>query len=193
MSRPQPPPPSELPSPQALVKATLIATAVATFLLVVAVLPGEYGIDPTGLGRTVGLTQMGEVKAAALHAETADAEGMTRAADLLATADAQSRADTVRVDLAPGEGREVKLVMRRGDTAEFRWSTDRGVVGHELHGDEVGGGGGYRSYRKGAGAWSDQGQLVAAFDGRHGWYWENQTQAPLTVSLVTSGAYLGVE
>ena len=26
------------------------------------VLPAEYGIDPTGVGRALGLTQMGEIK-----------------------------------------------------------------------------------------------------------------------------------
>jgi hypothetical protein len=36
--------------------------AVAGILLVTCVLPAEYGIDPTGVGRVLGLTQMGEVK-----------------------------------------------------------------------------------------------------------------------------------
>ena len=31
-------------------------------LLVTMVLPAEYGIDPTGVGRVLGLTEMGEIK-----------------------------------------------------------------------------------------------------------------------------------
>ncbi len=85
-SRPSP----ELPSSRALVRSTLIALAVAGALLLTAVLPAEYGIDPTGAGRVLGLTQMGEIKvrlareaaedaaadAAALDAAEAEATGV---------------------------------------------------------------------------------------------------------------------
>ncbi len=33
------------------------------------------------------------------------------------------------------------------------------------------------------------GALTAPFTGLHGWYWENPTQAPVTVRLTTSGFY----
>jgi hypothetical protein len=56
------PPRSELPSSRALVKSTLIALAVAVVLLVTVILPAEYAIDPTRIGRVLGLTEMGEVK-----------------------------------------------------------------------------------------------------------------------------------
>lgn len=45
-----------------LLRSTLIALATAVLLLVTAVLPAEYGIDPTGVGRALGLTQMGQIK-----------------------------------------------------------------------------------------------------------------------------------
>lgn len=35
-----------------------------------------------------------------------------------------SRADTIRVALEPGQGREVKLVMAEGARVNFQWSTD---------------------------------------------------------------------
>lgn len=59
------------PSLHQLNRATLIAFAVALVLLVVAVLPAEYGRDPTGIGRFLGLTQMGEMKQAEDGVETA--------------------------------------------------------------------------------------------------------------------------
>jgi hypothetical protein len=31
--------------------------------------------------------------------------------------------------------------------------------------------------------------LVAAFDGRHGWFWRNRGRQPVTVTLRTSGDY----
>jgi hypothetical protein len=54
---------AELPSSAQLLRSTLIAATTAAALLVTTILPAEYGIDPTGIGRVLGLTQMGEIKA----------------------------------------------------------------------------------------------------------------------------------
>ena len=54
---------AELPSTARLVRSTVVAALVAAALLVTAILPAEYGIDPTGVGRAIGLTRMGEIKA----------------------------------------------------------------------------------------------------------------------------------
>ena len=62
MTTPQSTEGAELPSSARLLRSTLLALAIAALLLVVAVLPAEYGVDPTGVGRTLGLTQMGEIK-----------------------------------------------------------------------------------------------------------------------------------
>lgn len=43
-------------------RATMVALVVAVVVVVTAVLPAEYGIDPTGIGRRIGLTQMGLLK-----------------------------------------------------------------------------------------------------------------------------------
>ncbi len=53
---------AELPSTGKLLRSTGIAALVAVALLVTTVLPAEYGIDPTGIGRSLGLTQMGDIK-----------------------------------------------------------------------------------------------------------------------------------
>lgn len=53
---------AELPSSRQLLRSTAWAALVAIALLVTAVLPAEYGIDPTGIGRVLGLTRMGEIK-----------------------------------------------------------------------------------------------------------------------------------
>lgn len=56
------PPPAELPSTAQLVKSTVIALIAALVILVTVVLPAEYAIDPTGIGRALNLTDMGEIK-----------------------------------------------------------------------------------------------------------------------------------
>ena len=53
---------AELPSTAQLVKSTIIAIVAAAVILVTIVLPAEYAIDPTGIGRTLQLTEMGEIK-----------------------------------------------------------------------------------------------------------------------------------
>ena len=57
----------ELPSTQKLLKSTIIALITAIVLLITVVMPAEYGVDPTGLGKTLGLTQMGEIKSQLAH------------------------------------------------------------------------------------------------------------------------------
>jgi hypothetical protein len=73
------PPRHELPSSRALLRSTLIAAATAAVLLVTVVLPAEYGVDPTGVGRVIGLTEMGEIKME-LAREAAAAEAAAGAA-----------------------------------------------------------------------------------------------------------------
>ncbi|HDZ47317.1 hypothetical protein LCGC14_0026870 [marine sediment metagenome] len=53
---------AELPSTGKLLRSTLLAAVIAIALLVTVVLPAEYAIDPTGAGRLLGLTEMGEIK-----------------------------------------------------------------------------------------------------------------------------------
>ena len=43
-------------------RVSLVEVAVAVVLTVTVVLPAEYGVDPTGIGRRIGLTQMGRLK-----------------------------------------------------------------------------------------------------------------------------------
>ncbi|MFK7861533.1 MAG: hypothetical protein AB8B64_22135, partial [Granulosicoccus sp.] len=45
-----------------LVKATLGAAIAAGAILTFVWLPAEYGIDPTGVGHVLGLTEMGHIK-----------------------------------------------------------------------------------------------------------------------------------
>ena len=63
---------AELPSAIKLMQSTILAAIVALTLLITVVMPSEYGIDPTGVGRLLGLKQMGEIKTQL--AEEADAD-----------------------------------------------------------------------------------------------------------------------
>lgn len=63
----------DLPSTGKLIKSTVIATFVALVLLFTVVMPAEYGIDPTGIGQTLGLTDMGDIKTSLIKEAATDA------------------------------------------------------------------------------------------------------------------------
>ena len=206
-----PPADSAAPSARQLLRSTIIAAAVALVLLVTCVLPAEYGKDPTGIGRVLGLTQMGEVKlalaeeAASNAAAEASADSVIAAAesapetaganiDEPATAKAALRSDTTEITLAPGKSAEVKLRMPANAVAAFRWESRGGVVNFDMHGDSTNAPKDwFVSYRKGQGVPSDSGELVAGFNGNHGWFWRNRGAIPVTVRLITSGPYNGID
>jgi hypothetical protein len=198
------PPRHELPSARALLRSTVIAAAVAAVLLVAVVLPAEYGVDPTGVGRVIGLTEMGEIKmelareAAAAEAAAGTAPGQSAAvasaepvADPVPASAGETSpvpsSDEVNITLTPGQGREIKLEMREGASVRYTWVVDGGVVNSDTHGDRPGLS--YHGYAKGTAQASDEGVLVAAFDGMHGWFWRNRGRDPVTVTLRTSGEY----
>ena len=191
----------DLPSSRQLVRSTLVALAAAGAILVAVVLPAEYGVDPTGAGEKLNLTEMGRIKmqlAAEGEAEQASevataappASAVAARPEPISTAAAESRSDEIPITLAPGEGAEVKLVMEAGAKANFAWKVAGGVVNFDLHAD---GGGRSTSYEKGRGVPRAEGVLEAAFDGNHGWYWRNRGNAPVTVTLRTNGAYSDIK
>ncbi|OLF80750.1 hypothetical protein AWH62_14720 [Maricaulis sp. W15] len=71
----------DLPSNESLLKSALVALVAAIVILVTIVLPAEYGIDPTRIGRVLGLTQMGEIKMQLAEEAAADRETTTAQAE----------------------------------------------------------------------------------------------------------------
>src|SRR5215208_4022384 len=122
-----------LPSSGRLLRSTAIALAVAAAILVAIVLPAEYGVDATGIGRVLGLKQMGEAKMALAKDEASQAADAAAppsvtsatppAAPALAPAGAAAvdsvRSDVIEVVLAPTQGKEIKLVMRKDAKATY--------------------------------------------------------------------------
>jgi hypothetical protein len=71
-----------------LILSTVLVFLLAIVVLIVAVLPAEFGIDPTGLGEVTGLTEMGVFKVQADSQFAADAARVAaqQAADSAAAA-----------------------------------------------------------------------------------------------------------
>ena len=188
---------SDLPTNRQLVKATAFALVTATVLLVTVVLPAEYAIDPTGAGRLLGYSEMGEIKqqlaaeAAADEQNAAIGEVRTLAGNSDSGAEAATRSDVTELTLAPGEGAEVKAVMADGASLQYEWSVQGGHVNFDTHADAPGIS--YHGYDKGRESTGESGTLVAAFDGSHGWFWRNRSGATVTVTLKTDGSYSDIK
>jgi hypothetical protein len=269
---------AELPSSGKLLRSTAFALLAAVTLLVTTVLPADYGIDPTGIGTRLGLTDMGETKKR-LAAEAEADRVATNAADAPATtnvgaptadiallaerlvslekavnalvlasqsptnptqkaseADAPQlipeepqqqamvvepqpepvpepiadepqlsetqqqvavadpepapkavKSDQVSFTLTPGEGVEIKLIMKKNAKTTFEWVSEGGPVNFDIHAD--GPGQPTISYEKGRGVKADDGVITAAFDGNHGWFWRNRGKSNVKLTLKTEGEY----
>jgi hypothetical protein len=207
---------NELPSTAQLLRSTITAAIIAGVLLVTVVMPSEYAVDPTGVGRVLGLTQMGEVKiqlaAEALADEAATqapapAEAIAVAAPAavpaeVAPAPVQPAAPEqvaglqheMSITLSPNQGAEIKLEMKQGAKVNYLWTANGGVVNYDTHGDPYDAPRDfYHGYGKGRSTPEDSGVLEAAFDGKHGWFWRNRTSKPVTVTLRTQGDYINIK
>lgn len=207
---------NELPSTRKLLLSTAIALLTAVGLLVTVVMPAEYAMDPTGVGRVLGLTQMGELKISLAQEALTDAAATQSAALIptpapaapvaqiqpvakpaaqpVATPAPALKSNQMTVTLKPGAGTEIKLHMLNNKTVSYEWETSAGLVNYDTHGEPYNGEKGYfHSYNKGKQVSSDKGQFTAIFDGTHGWFWRNRSNSDVTLSLKTTGEYLSVQ
>jgi hypothetical protein len=195
---------NELPTSRQLLRSTFAAFIGAIIILVVIILPAEYGIDPTGAGRMLNLTEMGEIKQElSKEAKRDHGANLPRSEDpgiidrlisaIIGTAHAQEKrtwADEVRFTLKPGDTHELKLKMEKGEVAYFRMVVEGGRVNFDLHAHS---GGKSITYEKGRGSTGSEGKIIAAFGGKHGWFWRNRDKKALTVTLKLRGSYSAIK
>ncbi len=182
-----------------LIRGMLAAAVIAGIILITAVLPAQYGIDPTGIGKVIGLTGL------STHAlPTAEASGKP-APEVIVDVDSLAhqektvvlkqsvayRADTRVVTLAPGKGMEIKTHLAKGATLIYSWKTKNGEkISHDFHGDPAQAKNDeFESFIEENEVSTSQATLIAPFTGVHGWYWKNNSAAPVTVLLQASGFY----
>ncbi|MDP1923655.1 MAG: hypothetical protein Q8K57_02600 [Thiobacillus sp.] len=185
-----------------LIKATGVALVAAAAILITTVLPAEHGIDPTGIGKALGLTTLssssGEAaaalvpvaSAAMLPSNTAALAPIVQTpAATVAKSEVPFRSDEMMLTLQPDEGAEIKASMRKGEQFMFAWAAEGGKVNFDMHGERPNAGDKFTSYWKAKQHTRAQGIFVAPFDGTHGWYWRNRGDQPVTVKVNVSGFY----
>lgn len=203
----------ELPTTRQLVRSTITAAIIALVILLTVVLPAEYAIDPLGIGRVLGLTEMGEVKQAL--AEEARQQDAAKAAlaqqpseepvvapaekvneiipvvDVTATDTVNSESMTVTI--APNATAEIKAKMSKGDKVEYSWSTQGGPLNYNVHGEPTRSSDGPSyEYDKGLNATDKSGSITAVYDGTHGWYWRNRSDQDITLTITVDGEFVSL-
>jgi hypothetical protein len=177
-----------IPARERIVLAVGSALLVSGIVLVIAVLPAEYGVDPTGIGRWLGLTQMADIGSqVAAFEQTRAASGTSQA-----TVVAQERPyqqEAIELKLGPREFVEYKYRLDKGEALLYSWKATA-PVNVEFHAEPDGAPRGYaETYEKSSQVQSASGTLAAPFSGIHGWYWENTSGGEVSVTLSAAGFY----
>jgi hypothetical protein len=164
-----------------------MALLVAGVLLVTVVLPAEFAVDPLGTGAKLGVLELGEVGKQVDALNGGAGNGGAQAA-LVAPQEKSFSQDKVQFVLPPGGSIEYKYRLEKGQALLFSWQATA-TVNYEFHAEPDGAPRGYaQSYEKSTGD-SKSGTLTAPFPGIHGWYWQNPTEQPVTVTLSSAGFY----
>jgi len=109
---------------------------------------------------------------------------------------ATHRSDTVDIPVRPNGGEiEYMVKMRQGDSLVYSWRAVEIAAPNRLtsefhgHTDRAPGTTGTLIFYRKASGGSENGSLVAPFDGIHGWYLKNDTDRPVVVRLTLAGFY----
>lgn len=205
----QPTSPFEVDPPSRKRLLTSVGAAIvgAAVILVAFVLPAEFGIDPTGIGKALGLS--------AIHAPTRTLEvkdvigGNEKYREVTLPVDprapvplpnpavsqlkpAAPRTESVNVTLEAGQQTEIKAILDAAQVIVYSWQSD-GEVYTDFHGHEPTAGDAFVRYEEQQSGHEGHGSLVAPFSGEHGWYWLNISDKPVTIKLTFTGYHKEVK
>ncbi|MDE0754110.1 MAG: hypothetical protein OSB26_05595 [Woeseiaceae bacterium] len=205
------------PSSNSLFKSAFFTLLGAVLATVLFIMPAEYGVDPTGLGTKLGLTDLEQTAPDPVPAgsvsSSEDAPKLIAGAFPSAPAEddfdffdpevmsdpfsrshsSPFRTDTIEVPLDEFEHVEVKANMKQGDALVYSWKLVEGdTVYTDFHADP------HHTDQYPMDYWvryaesedaAASGSIVAPFDGNHGWYWMNIEENPVKVILEVRGYY----
>jgi hypothetical protein len=164
------------------------ALLAAGLILVAAVLPAEYAVDPFGVGRVLGLTAIGDVQKN-LESFEATRGASAGGAAIVAPQQRAYQNETVEFKLAARDAFEYKYRLDKGEALLFSWKAS-GPVNYEFHAEPDGAPRGYaETYEKKSATETASGTLTAPFSGIHGWYWENTSDKDITIAVSAAGFY----
>jgi len=194
----------EPPTGKKIAISALLAAAAAGVVLVLFILPAEYGIDPTGLGQATGIKQLGEPTRTIVISDVLSGNDAVREAEIpdfgepvplpnpsiFQDSETPAATRTFEVTIPPEAETEIKTVIDVAKVIIFSWEANEGSIYSDFHGHDPALGNDfwvrYKEHQEGTG---DSGSLVAPFYGEHGWYWLNYNEFPVTVTLTVTGYF----
>lgn len=159
-----------------------------------AIMPAEYNVDLLGLGKLSGLAR--------LWAPEEKAWQPGAGVDPAHSSAVASARTVVEIPLGasdwPEAALEYKFAMTPGQTILYKWQALNAdgtpvtvPVEFDFHGHTLANDGEemtVANYRKDRAA-SDEGALMAPFEGIHGWYFKNRSPDPIQIRLEVEGFY----
>jgi hypothetical protein len=175
--------PVEAPSRKKIAVATVTALVIAAVVLVATVLPAEYGKDPLGTGKALGLLDMYEA--------SADTAPSPAPATAPAAGARTYNVDSSELKLGPHQAFEYKYRLEKGASMVYAWKTAARVK-YEFHGEPDDHTLSVQTYAKQQGDYAT-GALTAGFTGIHGWYWDNPGDEELIITITSAGFFASAE
>lgn len=202
-------PPVALPSTRQVVVGSATAITVAAVAMIFFVLPAERDIDLTGFGEKTGLTGLAQSGSTNVYLErglkrtnvlfplpagTSDDEATLRstlaAQGIAIPPEATFRSDHWEYELLPYASIEMKYRLAQGQPMIFAWHAPV-PLHYDMHSvPDAGGNPATESFAIGD-APAQTAVYVAPFSGIHGWFWQNQTLNPVTMTIDATGAFAG--
>ncbi len=188
-----------------LLKSVGIALIIGAIVLLTAVLPAENGIDPLGTGKFFGFGKLYQDDTknvtSVLNYKKIKMEKLGSPSDVPKPIEVNNppakkqysqRKDSITVIVPAKKGVEYKVKTRKYAVIKYEWLTDNNIVYTDFHGEVFQENPPkntfYESYTL---AYSNNmaGTLTTPFRGKHGWYFRNDTDADITVTLKLDGEY----
>lgn len=97
--------------------------------------------------------------------------------------------DVIALTIPARGNKEYKLLLAKSSKLEYLWETNGIELFYDFHGEPTGDKTGYfKSFKKNTESTSS-GELIASFDGTHGWYWKNNSSSDVDIILKVNGEY----
>jgi hypothetical protein len=192
-----------------IIKATIISIVLGAILLVCAILPAEYGIDPLGAGKLFGFNRLyvpeknaGGTQILASNSfplikmeEAGSGPEVKRPVEADSPPPATQlgmRQDSVQVTVPAGKGIEYKVYMLKHGQLKYEWAADKDVVYFDFHGEvnqaektkDVY----FESYTIAYSA-NMVGTFLAPYEGKHGWFFRNNSKEDIVITIRLKGQY----
>jgi len=195
-----------------IIKAVIMSMIIGFVLLITAVLPAEYGIDPTGAGKLFGFSRLyvpedsdnGPAGSGSMAlnnfplikmekaGSSPEVQRPSEADNLPPETQLAERQDSVQVIVPAGKGLEYKIYMLKHGKMKYEWTTDNGVLYFDFHGE-------VKQAKEAKAVYFESytiansnnmvGTFLSPYEGKHGWFFRNNGNTDITVTLRLKGGY----